>query len=150
MSTFREQLLGPKKDSVVADLVDLAERTVQAQSGLSGRLVKGAYAAARKVDENIAAKAAKQLLPEITEDLEPLWNSYVAAGQKGGFGPYLVDRKQQVAGLLLETADRKVHALNNSTARKIYSPVRGKLVTIVEDHVGDLGEVVEQHVNAAT
>lgn len=91
MSTFREQLLGSKNDAVVADLLDLAARTVQAQSGLSGRLVKGAYAAARKVD-----------------------------------------------------------ALNNSTARKIYSPVRGKLVTLVEDHVGDLGEVVKQHVSSAT
>lgn len=147
MSTFRDQLTGPNKDAVAADLAALAERTVEAQSGLSGKLVKGAYSAAKKIDANIAVKASRQLLPEIASDLEPLWESYVGAGAAGGFGPFLDERKQQVAGVLLETADRKVETINNATARKIYGPVRGKVAKIVEDNVGAIGSVLEKHVS---
>lgn len=145
MSQFVDNLTGPNKDAAVTELSALAEKIVGEQSGLSGKLVKGAYSAAKKVDANIVSKATARLLPDVAKDLDPLWSSYTEAGSEGSFGSFLEARKDQTASMLLETADRKVAGVNNNAVGKIYGPVRGKVAKIVEENVGQIGDVLEKH-----
>lgn len=147
MSTFQEQLTGAHKEQVIADLVAFGDRTVDNQSGLSGKLVKGAYAAAKKVDSTIAEKAVRRLLPELAKDLQPFWDEYVASGRNGSFGTFLEARKGQVSSVLLETADRKAGDVTNPNIHKIYSTVRSKAAKMVESNVGPLGDTLARHVS---
>lgn len=146
MASFKEQLTGAHKDAVVADLVSLTERTVDAQSGISGKLVQGAYKAGKKVDSGLPEKAMRGLLPELASDLEPFWDEYAGGDRSGSFGEFLDARKEQVSSILLETADRQAGKVNNPTINKVYSPIRGKVAKIVEKTVPEIGDTLAKYV----
>lgn len=147
MSNFKDQLTGSNKDAVVADLVALTERTVDGQSGISGKVVQGAYKAGTKVDTNLPEKAMRAILPELAGDLEPFWDEYAAGDRSGSFGEFLDARKEQVSSILLETVDRQAGKVNNPTLNKVYSPIRGKVAKIVENTVPEIGETLAKHVS---
>lgn len=58
MSSLND-LLGPQREAVVADLSALVENTVSNQSGISGMALKGLVSAAKKVDAQIVPKGLK-------------------------------------------------------------------------------------------
>ncbi|HIW95290.1 MAG TPA: hypothetical protein H9867_02200 [Candidatus Corynebacterium gallistercoris] len=145
MGQFVDSLTGAHRQAAADDLAAFVEVTVEGQSGLSGKLVKGAYAAAKKVDSSITSKAADRLLPDIAQELEPYWEQYQGSGE-GSFGDFLGQHRQEVAEKVLATADKKAESVNNQALQKVYKPVRGKVASIVEDNVGGLGDVLEKHV----
>ena len=146
MSQFKDELTGAKSPAVVKDLATLAERTVDEQSGLTGKLIQGAYKTAAKVDSNISEKAARQLLPELAKELEPFWDEFQSGDHSGSFGEFLNQRSEQVSSLLLESADRQAGKVNNQALQKVYKPLRGKIAKIVEAKVPEIGEVLAKHV----
>lgn len=150
MGNFVDSLTQTNREAAVQDLTTLANDTVESQSGLSGKLVKGAYAAAKKLDANIVSKGTDRLLPDIARELEPYWDEYTSQGSDAGsFGDFLGQRRDEVAEGILKTADSKAESVNNPAVSKIYGPVRGKVSSIVKDNIPALGDTLEKHVSPA-
>ena len=146
MGNFVDSLTQTNREAAVQDLTTLANDTVESQSGLSGKLVKGAYAAAKKLDADIVSKGTDRLLPDIARELEPYWDEYTSQGSDAGsFGDFLGQRRDEVAEGILKTAE----SVNNPAVSKIYGPVRGKVSSIVKDNIPALGDTLEKHVSPA-
>ncbi|MGO0574845.1 DUF6918 family protein [Ornithinimicrobium panacihumi] len=138
-------LLDPAtRPQVVDALVQLAETEVAAKKGLSGTVVKTAFAGAKKAGEGILRKAANALLPGVARALDPHYDA--AAGQP--FGAYLSApaRSGQVADELLAVADAKAASVQGNPLGKVYGTVRKGAKGHVEAALPALGSTLERFV----
>ncbi|MDU3175180.1 MAG: hypothetical protein E6689_07115, partial [Corynebacterium striatum] len=70
MSNLSQLLEEPTRTSVVTALVSLVDNTVSEQSGITGMAIKGAVAAAKKVDADIVSKGINRALPDLLGEME--------------------------------------------------------------------------------
>ena len=80
MTTLKELIVSANFDAAVNDMASFITTTVEKQSGLTGMALKGALAAATKVDADIVAKGSRRLLPEMADSLDGLWQEYSTSG----------------------------------------------------------------------
>ena len=128
--TLSTALLAPaNRPQVVDALLRLADAEVAGKKGLSGTMLKTAYAGAKKAGEGRLRSGVDSVLPSLARTLDPYF------GAKGAtpFGTYLADpaRSGQVADELLALADSRAAALDGNPAGTVYRSVRGK----AKDHV---------------
>lgn len=142
MSTLVETLLAPStRPQVVAALAQLADAEIGAKKGVTGTMMKTAYAGAKKAGDSVP-KGIDRALPTLVDTLEPYWQSFQAA-PGGGFGTYLHGRADEVADALLAAVDARSSRLEGPLA-KAYSAFRGKAKGHVVDALPGLGAVVER------
>lgn len=67
MAHLSELMSGPQRTAVISDCGELVERVVAKQSGITGMALKGAVAAAKKVDSAIITKALSRVLPDVLD-----------------------------------------------------------------------------------
>lgn len=128
--TLSNALLSPThRPQVVEALVRLADTEVAGKRGISGTMLKTAYAGAKKAGEGRIRSAVDSFLPSLARTLDP---HYDASGATP-FGTYLADpaRSGQVADELLAVADAKAAAVEGNPVGKVYRSMRGK----AKDHV---------------
>lgn len=147
MSNLSQLLQDPTRTSVTAELATFVDETVAAQSGLTGMALKGAVAAAKKMDSAIVVKGMNRLLPDITGELEPYWQDFVASGQ-ADFGAFLEPRAGEVTDTIMKVADRHAQTINVPALAKAYSSLRGKASNIIEPQIPALARIVQKHVPA--
>lgn len=144
MTSLKELLLDTNFDAAVSDMAAFISRTVDKQSGLSGMALKGALAAATKVDSDIVAKGSRRLLPEFADSLEPLWQEY-KAGAGTDFGAHLAANSERSLDALLSVADRNAENINVPGLDKVYKGVRGKAAKVIEQELPAIGALVEKN-----
>lgn len=141
--TLSTALLDPAtRPQVVDALVQLAETEVAGKKGISGTVVKTAFAGAKKASEGSLRKAANALLPGVARALDPHYEA--AAGQP--FGAYLSapGRSSQVADELLAVADAKAASVEGNPLGRVYSTVRKGAKGHVEAALPGLGTTLER------
>lgn len=141
-------LTDTKRSGVVADLADLAESAVHAQSGITGMAVKGALAAGKKMRPDIVTQGINRLLPDILGELDQDWKNYQESDAGAAdFGAYLEPRSGEVAESLLNVSDRQIGEMNNQAVEKVYSSLRGRGSALLSPHVPELGRILEKHMD---
>ncbi len=123
--TLSTALLDPSNRPQVVDaLLRLADTEVSGKKGISGTMLKTAYAGARKAGEGRLRRAVDSLLPSVVRTLDPYW----AAKGDTPFGPYLADpaRSGQVADELLAVADARAAAVEGNPLGTVYRSLRGR------------------------
>ena len=142
-NSLSSALLDPAtRPQVVDALVRLAETEVAGKKGISGTVVKTAFAGAKKASEGSLRKAANSLLPGVARALDP---HFAAAGDQP-FGSYLADpgRAGQVADELLAVADAKAASVQGNPLGKLYGTVRKGAKGHVEAALPALGATLER------
>lgn len=145
-TTLSSALLDPAtRPEVVRALAQLAESEVAAKKGISGRVMKTAFAGAKKAPGGGIAKSVDALLPGMARALDP----HFAAKGDEAFGSYLSDpaRSGQVADELLAVADAKMRGVANNRLRTMYGSFRGKAKGHVMEALPALGAALERFVD---
>ena len=138
-------LLDPaRQPAVVADFASVVEAEVGDKSGLSGTVIKGAYAGVKKISPNLVESALTKLLPQFVAALEPFWAEFAAAGT-GDFGQFLGARGDAVGDALLAVTDARAESTSQPTLRKLYQGVRGKAKENVVASLPRVGAVVQKY-----
>lgn len=144
MTSLKELIVGTDFDAAVTDMATFISTTVDKQSGITGMALKGAMAAATKVDSDILAKGSRRLLPEMADSLDPLWQEYTAAGGSD-FGTHLAANKDRALDGILSVADRNAENISVPGLSKVYKGVRGKATKVIEQELSTIGQIVEKH-----
>lgn len=138
-------LLEPStRPSVVADLARFVSNTVAAQSGLTGIALKGAVAAARKIDSNIVEKGISRLLPDILGEIEPLWQEFEAS-PSSDFGAYVEPRSTEVTDAVMNVADKHAQSIDVAALAKAYDSLRVKASKVIGPNVPELARILQRH-----
>ncbi len=138
-------LLDPaRQPAVVADFASVVEAEVSDKSGLSGTVIKTAYAAVKKVSPTVIESALTKLLPDFAAALDPFWTEFQAQGP-GDFGQFLAARGDQVGDALLAVTDAKAESTSQPALRKAYSSLRGKAKENVVAALPRVGAAVQKN-----
>ncbi|MFC6421133.1 DUF6918 family protein [Ornithinimicrobium tianjinense] len=142
-TSLSARLLDPTtRPQVVDALVQLIETEVASKKGISGTVLKTAFAGAKKASEGTVKRSVNALLPGVASALDPHW----AAADGRAFGAYLADpaRAHQVADELLAVADAKAAAVEGNPLGKVYRSLRGKGKEHVVEALPGLGSTLER------
>lgn len=143
--TLKARLLdSDRRPTVVTDLEALVDQEVADKSGLSGGIIKAAYAAVRKIKPGIIGNAINSMLDEFVDALEPFWAAFTA-DQIMDFGAFLAARPDEVSNALLAVTDRRAERSNRPAVTSAYSKLRPKGQENVIAALPRLGAVVQKH-----
>ncbi len=123
--TLSTALLAPaNRPQVVDALLRLADAEVGGKKGLTGTMLKTAYAGAKRAGEGRLRHGVDSALPSLARVLDPYFDAKGATP----FGTFLADpsRSGQVADELLAVADARAATVQGSPAGKVYGSLRGK------------------------
>lgn len=144
MAHLSELMSGPQRTAVVSDCGELVEGVVAKQSGITGMALKGAVAAAKKVDAAIITKALDRVLPDVLDALDPHWQDF-ASNPEQDFGSFLEPRSAEVSDSIMLVADKHAEQINSPALSKPYNSLRGKTSKFLTPAVPDFGRVLQQH-----
>ncbi|WP_143336594.1 DUF6918 family protein [Corynebacterium pacaense] len=144
MTSLKELLVNDGFEQTVSDTAAFISATVNKQSGLTGVALKGALAAATKVDSDILTKGSRRLLPELADSLDGLWQEY-SAGDGTDFGSYLSGNSDRALDAILGVADRNADSISVPGLAKVYRGVRGKAAKVIEEELPEIGALVQKH-----
>lgn len=140
---MKNTLLGPQRPAVVAALSDLAVSTIDSTGGITGMALKGLLKAAQSARDDVVPTAIDAVLPDLANALEPYWDTYSAGVAASSFGAYLTENREAVAGELARIADGFVEDRELGGLTKLYTSARNKGISVLEQHLGALGDVLE-------
>ena len=144
MAHLSELMSGPQRTAVINDCGELVEGVVAKQSGITGMALKGAVAAAKKVDRAIITKALGRVLPDVLDALDPHWQEF-SETSKQDFGSFLEPRSTQVSDSIMSVADKHAKQINSPALSKPYNSLRGKASKFLTPAVPDFGRVLQKH-----
>lgn len=127
---------------VVTALLGVVDEEVKAKKGISGGVLKAAYAAAKKVQPGILPRALDSMLPDFARSLDPFWADFRASGG-GDFGAFLVGRGDAAADALLSVTDARAERTSREPLKKAYRGVRGKAKEHVKAALPRLGSTLQ-------
>lgn len=142
MSTLSTALLAPQtRPQVTEALLRLADSEVATKKGISGTMLKTAYAGAKRASASSVRKGIDRLLPGVARALDPHFD---AKGSEP-FGSYLATpgRSGQVADELLAVADASASRVEGNPLGKVYASFRGRAKEHVVAALPGLGTTLE-------
>jgi hypothetical protein len=143
--TLRQLLLAPETmPQVVADCRRMIEQELSSKSGVSGAAVKVAYKAITAFAPGYYQAAIEEMLPNLTDKLEPFWADFNASGG-AEFGDYLAKRDGEVSEALLSVTDGMAAASKRPALVRAYKTVRGGAGKHVEAALPNLGALVQKY-----
>ena len=144
-ASLKDTLLAPqKRPALVHDCAQLVDAEVGQKSGLSGMVIKGAYALVKALKPGIIREAVDRLLDDFVAALEPVWSAYQSAGA-GDVAQYFNPRASEIADHLLGITDRRIARADNATIKKAYEKLRPQGKKHVEAAVPGIARVVAKH-----
>jgi len=143
--TLQEMLLTPAvKPNVVADCQALVEQELSSKSGISATAIKVAYKAVTAFAPGYYQETVANMLPEMTDQLQPFWADFVASGGSE-FGDYLAKRSDEVSEALLSVTDNMAGASERPAIVKAYKAVRGGASKNIAAALPNLGAMVQKY-----
>jgi len=138
-------LLGPNTlPQVVTDCQALVEHEISSKSGVSATAIKVAYKAVTAFAPGYYQETVSNMLPEMTDQLQPFWADFVASGGSE-FGDYLAKRSDEVSEALLSVTDNMAGASERATIVKAYKAVRGGASKNISAALPNLGAMVQKY-----
>ena len=139
MKTLKELLDTPdNRPRVLKACEDLVEDELNQAKGLSGIALRTAFAVVQAIDHAFIQKALNKLFDDFISSLEPFWTPSVAPNLENDWR----SRAPQIADALLGAADKKIERAGNKSVKKVYSKLRPKAASYVENAVPGLAQVV--------
>ncbi len=146
--TLQSKLTAPEQQQqVVQACQELIDSEVADKSGLAGLAIKAGYKAVKGIRPGFIAQVLRDLLPEFSQALEPIYArgmEAVSQGRAGGIGAYFVGQTSQVAEALLSITDDKAARSNKGIVKGTYDKLRGMAKKNVESAVPRLAQLIEQ------
>lgn len=141
VAALKESLLTEAKlPAVLAD----AQSALDAEVSERGLVVKGGYAALKKVGPSVVPDALSALVPEFIVRLEPYWQTWSASGQ-GTFADALAANSDEVAEALLSVTDERIEGSSKTAIKKIYSGMRDSAKKNVVEALPRVGDLIQKH-----
>lgn len=148
MPTFANLSDVLRADGVQQRLVDDAKELIDAQldakSGISATVLKGAYKVVTTLASGYYESLLTGLAPSLLEKLQPFWADFHAAGG-GQFGDYLAGRGGEVAQALLSVTDEIAKVSDKAMVVKAYQTVRDGAAEHIEAALPALGTLIEKY-----
>ncbi|MGW4351240.1 DUF6918 family protein [Nocardia sp. NPDC004582] len=145
VAALSESLLDDaKRPAFIADAEKVLDEEVSDKGGASGLVVKGGYAAIKKVSPSIVGDALESFVPKFVEQLEPYWAEYQNGGA-GSFADLLVSKQDEVADALLAVTDARAEASSRPALTKVYNSMRSSAKKHVAEALPRLGDLVQRH-----
>jgi hypothetical protein len=145
MPTLAERLgVAPTRDSVIADCVTMIDHQVQSKGGVGGLTIRAAYATIKAIKRGFVREVVDSLLDEWLGKLQPHYDKWFAA-KAGSFSEFLIARSDDVAEDLLSVTDAKAEVTKHTTAKKMYSKMRGSAKKNTIEAIPELAKIIEKH-----
>ena len=136
----------PKRDQVVADACRVLDDEVSDKGGLSGLVIKGAYAVVKGIKPGFVKEVVDGLLGEFLSCLDPLYQEAVARGVKPS--AHLQANAGRVADALLAVTDAKAARAQRAVVKSTYDKLRPTAKKHVEAAAPRLGGLLDRHASA--
>lgn len=147
MPTLSDILLDPKhRDAIIADCVTRAEARVANASGLKGLGLKAGLGAIKKAMPDAVPRAVTRMLPEFSAALNPLYQRFLASGEKD-FSRYLKQHSAEAREALMAITDSRADASTHKALASGYRKLRGILATELEEMLPELMQGLSTHLN---
>ena len=144
--TLRETIYSPdKRPALVEDCQRLLDSEVAKKRGISGSVIKGAYKTVSKIKPGLIRGVLELLLGEWMDELESSYQAYLSSETSPSFGAYLLERKSEVAEVMLAVTDRRAATTNHKTAGKLYKRLRGGAKEQVIESLPAAAVVLDRH-----
>ena len=139
MKTLKELLDTPdNRPRVLKACEDLVEDELNQAKGLSGIALRTAFAVVQALDDSFIQKALNKLFDDFMISLEPFWSQSTVASLEDDWR----SQAPQIADALLGAADKKIERVQNKSVKKVYSKLRPKAASYVQNAVPGLAQVV--------
>jgi hypothetical protein len=138
----------PLRAELIRDCALLVESEVRSKKGISGALVKAAFATVRAFKPSIVTDAMDGLLDEFIAALAPYFTRYQEEGGAGTMEGYLSPRTAEAADSLLSITDKRADNSKHKTLVKAYHSLRPKGKVHVEQAIPAVGRLLDKHVSS--
>ncbi len=132
-------------ETLVNDLARTLETHIAAKGGISGAAMKIGFNTLRAAKPDIAATAARKLLPDIAKALDPLYAEFKKT-QGLDFGSYLSQQAPRAATVVLDAVDARMATIHNTTAKSLYKRFRGSAGDELQKLLPAFGSVLATHI----
>ena len=129
------------RPEVVNALTDAIQQNAEDQDGLAGK----GFQALENFRPGIIHSFLNERVGDYADALQPLWDSYQAAGAQGGFGAYLASKPQEASDALIGVSDRLADSTDSGTLRMIYRMARPDAQTEVTNALPQIGSIMEKY-----
>lgn len=144
------RLLAPEHfDPLAEDCVRLIEDQVRQRRGIKGVALRTGLGVLKASKPDILSRAVRNLLPEFTTALEPLYAEFREAGASD-FSAFLNARRAQATEALLQIVDHRVERSPNGLVRSTYARLRGGAERDVDATIAPLAHIIAARLSAAT
>lgn len=147
MTTLKDILLTPQaRPEVIADCINLIDSEVAHKHGLSGLAIKGAYAVVKKIKPSIIHDAVDALLNDFVAQLEPFYQTYIAA-KATDITAFMQQRHNAIAQALLGITDAKISHSSHKTIKSAYEKLRPMALKHVEQAIPGTLHILEKFIS---
>lgn len=123
---------------IADECAQLIDQQVAAKKGLSGVALKTAYRAIKGLGAGYIPKALRNLMPQVLEAMDPMWDAGLAAGDPVA---HLSQNSSETADVLLGVTDTKISKARNKVVVATYKKVRNSIKDDVEAAVPGLAQI---------
>lgn len=133
-------------EALVNDVAQTLETHMAAKGGLTGTAMKLGFNALRAAKPDIAARAARNLLPDIAKALDPIYAEF-KAGNGADFGQHLGQHASRASSVVLAAVDVRMAQINNSAATAIYKRFKSSADGELQKLLPVLGGILAKHIH---
>lgn len=147
MASLPDILLAPqRKDTLVADCVQLIEDHVATRGGIRGVAMKTGVSMLKGAKPDVLQRAVSALLPDFAQALDPQYQACRKSGQD--FAAALQARADGTVAALLGIADRRIQLTQIKGAKTLYSRLRGSAEDEIRQLLPRLVQIIARHAAA--
>ena len=145
MPTLKNQVLAPEcADKFITECAALIETHVNQRKGFKGIAYRTALGAAKKVKPDILKRTARNLMPDMLEALEPIYQQFQQSSETN-FSAFVSQHREKAAEAVLSVTDAKAANAENKTLRAGYSKLRGGAQDEVIELIPNLASLAAQY-----
>jgi len=132
-----------RRRAVVDDGVAAVEAEVASKSGLSGKVIKGAFKMVKGIKPGFIGQVMDHLLDEFAGKVDP----YYADAKSSGTDTvaYFKSHQDEIANALLSVTDARAVKAKNKAVQKTYKSLRPRAVGHVTAAMPRVARLVEKH-----
>ncbi|MCK5770091.1 hypothetical protein [Algiphilus sp.] len=148
MTQLRERILNsPREGQIVTGCSVMIQTFVSDTGGVRGFALRSAVHAAQRQRPDLLDTAARRLLPEFLDALDPHYAEWNPAAEPD-FARFLDARSASAREALIAVADRRARASSNRVVKSLYERMRGSAGKDVDRLLPDLARLIADELDA--
>jgi len=133
-----------RRRAVVDDGVAAVEAEVASKSGLSGKVIKGAFKMVKGMKPGFVGQVMDHLLNDFAVQVDPFYADFKASGG-ADIVTYFKGRDTEIANALLSVTDARAVKAKNKAIQKTYNKLRPRAIDHVTAAMPRVARLVEKH-----